>query len=122
MQAQFNAIKQQEFTSLYNTNQRHNHTKAIIQRVNHTRGTAPGLPLLKSAKHNFATKPAANIFHRKEKFFGRSVVDCLELTWGKKGERDGYSGMGAGTRLLRCGVRNYSRYESCAVFQHPLIS
>jgi len=43
-QTQFPAIKQQEFTSPCNTNQRPTHIQAIIQRVNHTRGTAHGRP------------------------------------------------------------------------------
>jgi len=124
-QTQFLATKQQEFTSPYKTNQRPTHTQDIIQQVHHIRRTAPGrrtAPPPQGSKAQFCNEISREYFVSREQTLWTISRRLPRDNLGKESEREGSTGMTLGTRLLRRGISNLSRYESCALLQHFLIS
>jgi hypothetical protein len=107
---------------LCNTNQRPTRIQDIIQRVNHTRRTAPGRPPPNVSQTHFRNETSREYFLSQEQTLRTISRGLPRDNLGKKGERKGSSGMTVGTRLLRRGVSNLSRYESYALLQHLLIS
>jgi hypothetical protein len=123
-QTQFPAIKQQGFSSPYNTKQRPTHTQDFIQRVHHTRGQHPAErpPPFLVSQAQFCKEISREYFLSREQTLRTISRRLPRDNLGKEGEREGSSGMTLGTRLLWRGVSNLSRYKSCALLQHFPIS